>query len=143
MGSHRNGQKEDRAEENVSLSAKSKKKGNFESDLSKVKCYCCSELGNLSSQFNTKKRKEQEGPKIYSTTTMEDFSSKFDNEFSLVTLVSSVGSGGLGRDFRWIVDSGASCHMTRIWRAFLIIIETSHHRLVESKGGMAQAIRGV
>jgi hypothetical protein len=55
---------------------------------------------------------------------MEDFSSKFDKEFSLVTLVSNVGSGGFGGDFRWIVDSGASCHMTRIWRAFLIITET-------------------
>jgi hypothetical protein len=43
---------------------------------------------------------------------MEDFSSKFDKEFSLVTLVSSVGSGGFGGDNRWIVDSGASCHMT-------------------------------
>ena len=117
MGSHRNGEKEDRAEENVSLSAKSKKKGNSGSDLSKVKCYCCNQLGNLASQFTEKmkKRKEQEGPKIYSTTTMEVFSSKFNNEFSLVTLVSNVGSGGFGGDFRWIVDSGASCHMTRIW----------------------------
>ena len=41
MGSHRNCQREERAEENVSLSAKSKKKGNSGSDLNKVKCYCC------------------------------------------------------------------------------------------------------
>jgi hypothetical protein len=45
---------------------------------------------------------------------MEDFSSKFDKEFSLVTLVSSVGSGGFGGDFRWIVDNGASFHMMGI-----------------------------
>jgi hypothetical protein len=45
---------------------------------------------------------------------MEDFSSKFDQEFSLVTLVSNVGSGGFGGDNKWIVDSGASCHMTSI-----------------------------
>ena len=74
---------------------------------------------------------------------MEEFSSKFDNEFSLVTLVSSVGSGGFGGDIRWIVDSGASCHMTRIWRVFLIIKETGPSRLVESEGGMARSIRGV
>ena len=29
---------------------------------------------------------------------MEDFSSKYDMEFSLVTLVSSVGNGGFGGD---------------------------------------------
>jgi hypothetical protein len=74
---------------------------------------------------------------------MEDFSSKFDKEFSLVTLVSSVGSGGFGGDNRWIVDSGASCHMTRIWRVFLIITETGPDRLVESEGGMARVVRGV
>jgi hypothetical protein len=74
---------------------------------------------------------------------MEDFSSKYDKEFSLITLVSSVDSGGFGGDFRWIVDSGASCHMTGIWRAFLLITETGPDRLVESEGGMAQAIRRV
>jgi hypothetical protein len=130
MGSHSSGQKEDRAEENVSLAAKSKKKGNFGRDLSKVRCYCCNQLGHLASQCpeKKKKRKEQEGPETTATTAMEDFSSKFDKEFSLVTLVSSVGSGGFGGDIRWIVDSGASCHMTGIWRAFLIITETSHDR---------------
>jgi hypothetical protein len=46
---------------------------------------------------------------------MEGFSTNFDKEFSLVTLVSSVGSGGFGGDFRWIVGSGDSCHMMRIW----------------------------
>jgi hypothetical protein len=46
---------------------------------------------------------------------MEEFSSKFDMEFSLVTLVYNVGSGRFGDDNRWIVDSGASCHMMGIW----------------------------
>jgi hypothetical protein len=63
-------------------------------------------LGHLASQCpeRKKKKKEQEGPDTIATTTMEDFSSKFDKEFSLVTLVSSVGSGGFGGDNRWIVD---------------------------------------
>jgi hypothetical protein len=47
-------------------------------------------------------------PATSATTTMEDFASKYDREFSLVTLVSSVGSGGFGGDIRWIMDSGAS-----------------------------------
>jgi hypothetical protein len=73
---------------------------------------------------------------------MEEFSSMFDNEFSLVTLVSGVGSGGFGGDFRCIFDRGASCHMTRIWGAFLIITETGPDRPVESEGGMTQVVCG-
>jgi hypothetical protein len=71
-------------------------------------------LGHLASQCpeRNKKKKEKEGPDTDATTTMEDFSSNFDNKFSFVTLVSSVGSGGLGGDNRWIVDSVSSCHMT-------------------------------
>jgi hypothetical protein len=90
-----------------------------------------------------KKKKEPEGPETVATTTMEDFASKYDREFSLVTLVSSVGSGEFGGDIIWIVDSGASCHMTRIWRIFLIIIETGPDRHVVNEGGMARAVRGV
>jgi len=60
-----------------------------------------------------KKNKEQEGPETTATTTMVYFSSKYEREFSLDTLVFSVGSGGFGGDFRWIVDNGASCYMTR------------------------------
>jgi hypothetical protein len=73
-------------------------------------------LGHLASQCpeRKKKKKEQEGPDTAATTTMKDFSSKFDKDFSLVTLVFTVGSGGFGGDNRWIVDSGASCHMTKI-----------------------------
>jgi hypothetical protein len=73
-------------------------------------------LGHLASHCpERKKKKESEGPKIAAKTTIKDFASKFDREFSLVTLFSSVGSGGFGGDVRWIVDSGASNHMTGIW----------------------------
>jgi hypothetical protein len=46
---------------------------------------------------------------------MEEFYNKFDKDFSLVTLVSSVDSGRFGGDIKWIVDSGASFHMVIIW----------------------------
>jgi hypothetical protein len=74
---------------------------------------------------------------------MEDFASKYENEFSLVTLVSSVGSGGFGGDIRWIVDSGASSHMTGIWRVFLDFTEIGLGRHVVNEGGMARAVHGV
>jgi hypothetical protein len=117
-GSQSSGQKTDGINEDVALAAKGKgkKKENSERDLSKVRCYCCYQLGHLASQCpkRKKKKKEQEEPVTAATTTMEDFYSKFDREFSLVTLVSNVGSGGFGGDNRWIVDNRASCHMTGI-----------------------------
>jgi hypothetical protein len=106
--------------------------------LSKVRCYCCNQLRHLASHCpGRKKNKELEGPETTATTAMEDFASKYDREFSLVTLVSSVGSGGFRDDIRWIVDSGASCHMTGIWRVFLNITETGPDKHVVNDGGMA------
>jgi hypothetical protein len=77
-------------------------------DLSKVICYYCNQLGHLTShcpEKKKKKKKELEGHDPTTKTTMEDFSSKFDMEFSLVTLVSSVGSVRFVGDSRWIVDN--------------------------------------
>jgi hypothetical protein len=84
--------------------------------LSNVRCYCCNQLGHLASRCpeRKKKKKQLEGPKTAATTAMEDFAFKYDMKFSLVTLVSSVGSGGFGGEIRWIMDSGASWNMTRI-----------------------------
>ena len=46
-GSQGSGQKEGASEENVALSAKSKKKS--KKDLSKVRCFACSQYGNFAS----------------------------------------------------------------------------------------------
>jgi hypothetical protein len=118
-------QKTDRSDESVALVATSKKKGSSGRDVSKVRCYCCNQLGNLASHCpeRKKKKRESEGLETTATTTIEDFASKFDREFSLVTLVSSVGSGKLGGDVKWIVDSRASNHMMGIWRVFPDFIE--------------------
>jgi hypothetical protein len=98
--------------------------------LSKVRCYCCNQLGHLASHYPERKKKESEGPETAATAAMEDFASKFDREFSLVTLVSNVSSGGFGGDVRWIVDNGASSHMTGIWRVFLDFTEIGPGRQV-------------
>jgi hypothetical protein len=86
---------------------------------------------------------KSEGPETVATTSMEDFASKYENEFFLVTLVSSVGNGGFEGDIKWIVDNGASSHMTRIWRVFLDFIEIGPGRQVVNEGGMAKAVHGV
>jgi hypothetical protein len=81
-------------------------------------------LGNLASHCPERKKKmKSEGPQTTATKTMEDFASKYEREFSLVTLVSSVDSEGFGGDIRWIVDGGASIHMMGIWRVLLDFTE--------------------
>jgi hypothetical protein len=117
-----NGEKKtDRSNKNVVLVVDNNKIGSFVRDLSKFRCYCFNQLEHLASHCpeSKKKKKESDGPQASSTTTMEDFSSKFDREFSLVTRVSSVGNRGFVGDVKWIVDSGASSHLTGIWRVFL------------------------
>jgi hypothetical protein len=82
-------QKTDGVDENVALTARSKKKGSFRRDLSKVRCYCCNQLGHLATHCpERKKKKEPEGPETTATIAMEDFASKYDRDFCLVTLVS-------------------------------------------------------
>jgi hypothetical protein len=102
-------------------------------------------LGHLASHCpeRKKKKKESEGPETAATTAIEDFASKFDREFSLVTLVSSVDSGGFEGDVRWIVDSGASNHMMGIWRVFPDFTKIGPGRQVVNEGGMARVVRGV
>ena len=97
-------QKTNRVDENVVIAAKSKKKGSSGRDFSKVRCYCCDQLGHLDSRCpeRKKKKKEPKGPETAATTTKEDFASKYDMEFSLVTLVSSVDSGGFRGDVRCV-----------------------------------------
>jgi hypothetical protein len=124
-------QKTDGVDENVALVAKSKKKGSSGRDLSKVRCYCCNQLGHLASHCSERKKKTKSGGlQTAATTTIEDFASKYEREVSLVTLVSSVDSGGFRGDIRWNVDSGASSHMTRTWRVFLDFTEIGPGRQV-------------
>jgi hypothetical protein len=139
-------QKTERVDENVALMEKSKKKGGSGRDLSKVRCFCCNKLGHLASQClerKKKKKKESEEPKTAAIAAIEDFASKFDREFSLVTLVFSVDSGGFGGDVRWVVDSGASNHMTGIWRVFPDFTEIGPGLQVVNENGMARVVRGV
>jgi hypothetical protein len=53
-------QKIDRAHENVALVAKRKKKGSYGRDLSKVRCFCCNQLGHLTSHCLERKKKKKE-----------------------------------------------------------------------------------
>ena len=79
---------------------------------------------------------------MVATTTEEDFARRFEKEFLLFSLISSVDSNGVVQNGTWYVDSGASRHMTGIWHIFCIISETGPDRFVQSEGGHARAMQG-
>ena len=81
---------------------KKKSGGEQQRDMSKVKCFACHEFGHYVVQCPNKKKKQ-----VAASTDMEEFSSKFDQEFSLVTCLSTCS-----RTSRvWYIDSGASTHV--------------------------------
>ena len=77
--------------------------------MSKVKCFACHKFGHYVVWCPNKKKKQ-----VAASADMEEFSSKFDQEFSLVTCLAtcSVSSSV------WYIDSGASTHMSSVRECF-------------------------
>jgi hypothetical protein len=104
-------------EENVALATTSKKKfrkgpkggqkpkGEGKKDMSKVKCFACHKFGHYAGQCPNKKKKQ-----TTASTEVEEFSTKFDKEFSLIVCLSSRTT----TPDTWYIDSGASRHMTTV-----------------------------
>jgi hypothetical protein len=104
-------------EENVAFSTTSKKKfkrgpkvghkpkGEGKKDMRKFKCFACHKFGHYVGQCPNKKKKQ--------TTTLvevEEFSTKFDKEFSLIVCLSLRTT----TPYTWYIDSGASHHMIAV-----------------------------
>jgi hypothetical protein len=104
-------------EENVALATTSKKKfrkgpkggqkpkGEGKKDMSKVKCFACHKFGHYAGQCPNKKKKQ-----TAASAEVEEFSTKFDKEFSLIACLSSRTT----TPDTWYIDSGASRHMTSV-----------------------------
>jgi hypothetical protein len=102
-------------EENVALATTSKKKfrkgpkggqkpkGEGKKETSKVKCFSCHKFGNYAGQCPNKKKKQ-----TTASAEVEEFSTNFDKEFSLIACLSSRTT----TPDTWYIDSGASRHMT-------------------------------
>ena len=71
--------------------------------MSKVKCFACHKFGHYAGQCLNKKKKQSTA-----SAEVEEFSTKFDKEFSLIACLSSMNTI---HDTRYI-DCGASRHMT-------------------------------
>ena len=74
---------------------------------------------------------------------MLDFAAKFEKEFSLASVETSIDSAVDYHD-TWIVDSGSTSHMTEKYGVFQRIEEIAPGHSVETDIGNPQAeIRGV
>ena len=78
-----------------------------------------------------KKKKEETDRDMATSAVVEDYAAKFEQEFSLVSIDSSIGSS----DFEnvWVVGSGATRHMTRIYDIFQIITELGLGHFIQTE----------
>ena len=97
------GQTTEDVEQNVALAAKSKNKK--KKDLSQIKCYHCGHLGHYATKCPKKKIVKTEID-VAASAVVEEYAKKFEQEFSLVSIESSVGSSTF--EHVWVVDSGAT-----------------------------------
>ena len=76
-------------EENVALTVKSEK-NNKKKDLSKIGCFRCNQFGHYASKCPEKKGKVEKDTAAF--VVVEEYAAKFEQEFSLASIDSSVGS---------------------------------------------------
>jgi hypothetical protein len=82
-----------------------KPKGEGKKDMRKIKCFACHKFGHYAAQCLNKKKKQ-----TVASAMVEEFSAKFDKEFSLVVCLSMKTT----HYDMWYIDSGASHHMTGV-----------------------------
>jgi hypothetical protein len=119
-------------DENVALSAKSKKKtkkgpkggdkqqqkgGEQKKDMSKVKCFACHKMGYYVGQCPNKKKK-QIG--TAASAKVDEFTSQFEREYSLLVSLSTVETPSSVL----YIDSGASSHMSGVREHFTDLTES-------------------
>jgi hypothetical protein len=104
-------------EDNVSLDTTRKKKfkrgpkggqrpkGEEKKDMRKVKFFSCHKFGHYVGQCLNKKKKQ-----TTASAEVEEFSTKFDKEFSLIVCL----SWRTTTSYTWYIDNGASHHMTTV-----------------------------
>jgi hypothetical protein len=111
--------------------------------MGKVRCFACHKTGHYANKCPNKKKKESEVATTTSTE-MDAFAEKFDDEFSLVATLSSSNRLAEFEDSgAWFVDNGSSRHMTGMRSVFLSVSETSSNYHVKNGACTRHAVKGV
>jgi hypothetical protein len=120
-------------EENVALHAKKGNGAGGSSDMSKVRCFACQKTGHYANKCPNKESEVA----ATTSTEMDAFADKFDDEFSLVPTLS------ISSKLAEFEDSGSSHHMTRMRSVFLSVSETGSDYHVKSGACTRHAVKGV
>ncbi|XP_059067571.1 uncharacterized protein LOC131858366 [Cryptomeria japonica] len=70
-------------------------------------------MGHCARQCPNKKNKDNKKKKVLATTEVDEFTLRFENDFSLISSLSSSPANKV-----WYIDSGASCYMTGVKECF-------------------------
>jgi hypothetical protein len=129
-------------EENVALHAKKSSGAGGSRDMGKVRCFACYKTGHYASKCPN--NKEESEAAATASTEMNAFAEKFDDEFSLVSTLSSNSRLAKFEDSgAWFVDSGSSHHMTGMRSVFLSVLETGSDCHVKNGARTRHAVKGV
>ena len=91
--------------------------------MTKVKCFACQQKGHYIGQCpNRKKSKEVE---TSASAEVEEFSERFEREFSFMACLGGFGCMGYSGSLTWFLDSGATRNMTGMRNVFLSYKELS------------------
>ena len=121
------GQVNEEVEHNVALAAKTNKK---KKDLNHIMCYHCGQMGHCASKCPEKKIVKTERD-VAASAIVEEFAAKFEQEISLVSINSSIGSSTF--EHVWVVDNGATRHMTGVYDSFQMITTLGPGHFIQTR----------
>ena len=123
----------------MALAAKSKNKK--KKDLSQIKCYHCGQLGHYATKCPKKNIVKTERD-LAASAVVEEFATKFEQQFSLISIDSSIGSSVI--EHVWVVDSGATRDMTGVYDSFQMITMLGPGHFIQTDINNPQiAIQGI
>jgi hypothetical protein len=137
VGTSQASQPKSEDEENLALAGKEKFRGKKgpsggqtskrqkKKDFSKIKYFYYHKPSHFASQCPNKGSKKSHIA-ASASTEVEEFATRFENEFSSIACLSSSTSS-----IAWYVDSGASSHMTRVQEYFYSLQEEEMDLLIE------------
>jgi hypothetical protein len=105
----------------------------------KAKCFACHKFGHYASQHPNKKGGNETQLEVVASTKaqMDEFSKKFEQSELLLVSQTTLGTISVGA---WLIDSGATCHMTGAREVFEKFTMSDSDMYVEFGMGTKHAV---